>query len=71
VQVFDDRLPPVGLALQVIVPVGVVGVPLDVSLTVAVQVVSALSPTGLGEHTTLTLVARRVTLSAMVPELAR
>jgi hypothetical protein len=63
VQVVADNVPAVGLP-QLTVPVGVVGVPADVSNTVAVQVVVALTGTGLGVQLILSNVERVLTLSA-------
>jgi len=53
--------------VQVTEPVGVLAVPRSLSLTVAVQVVLSATPTGLGVHATVVVVARVVTVS--VPEL--
>jgi hypothetical protein len=71
VQVVADRVPPVGVALQVTAPLGVVGVPRSVSLTVAVQVAEVPMRSGSGEQATLTALVRRLTLRPRVPELGR
>ena len=62
-----EKAPPVLLVLHATVPTGVVALPGLVSLTVAVQVVGVLMPTGLGVQLTVVLVARRVTVSVAVP----
>jgi hypothetical protein len=53
---------PVELVVKLTVPVGVVGDE-DVSVTVAVQVVATLIPTGLGLHETAVVVVRWLTVS--------
>jgi hypothetical protein len=48
------------------VPVGVLVVPSDVSVTVAVQLLGWLTPVGFGEQLTAVLVVRRAGLNAAV-----
>ena len=57
---------PVPLVLQVTVPVGVIGVPADVSLTITVHVVVFFGCTVLGEQLTLVEVSRFVTIMLVV-----
>ena len=61
---------PVPLLVKATVPVGALWVPVAVSVTVAVQLVGALTGTELGEQLTLVEVDLVVTVSAKVPELA-
>ena len=61
------KLPLLGLTDQVIVPPGVLLVPLSVSLTVAVQVVPVLASTGFGVHETEVLVVRVLTVTVVLP----
>ena len=61
---------PVPLLVNATVPVGALVVPPEVSVTVAVQVVGALTTTEDGEQLTPVEVERVVTVSANVPELA-
>jgi len=70
VQLFDGLNVPVLLVVHVTVPVGVSGVPGDVSVTVAWQVVETPGWTKLGEQLTLVEVVRFVTIRGKVPELA-
>lgn len=56
-----------GVAANVTVPVGVVGVPASVSVTVAVQKVVPLTPMGSGEQLTDVLVERLLTVSELEP----
>jgi hypothetical protein len=56
-------------ALNSTVPVGVTGVPPLVSVTVALQVVGALTASGFGVHTTLVALARAETVSESTVEL--
>jgi hypothetical protein len=51
-------LPPPPLLVQVTVPLGVLALPADVSVTVAVHVVGWFSPVGLGKQVTVVPVAR-------------
>ena len=51
------------------VPVGLMNVPGELSVTVAVQLVPWLIATVLGEHATVNVTFRLVTLSDAVPEL--
>ncbi len=60
---------PEPLLLKVTVPVGVVAVPLEVSVTVAVQVVGAFTTTGLVEQLTVIEVVRLFTVRLKLPEL--
>lgn len=69
VQLFDGLNVPVALVVQVTVPVGVINVPGDVSVTVAWQVVETPGCTKLGEQVTLVDVVRLVTVKSNVPEL--
>ena len=62
---------PVPLLAKLTVPVGALVVPADVSVTVAVQVVGALTGTEEGEQLTPVVVVRVVTVSEAVPELPR
>ena len=59
---------PAPLLLKLTVPVGVLGVPLSVSVTVAVQVVG-WPTTDAGVQPTLVLVERLLTVTVVVPEL--
>ncbi len=61
--------PPEALLLKVTVPVGVIFVPVDVSVTVAVQVVGAFTAIGFGAQVTLVLVERLFTVRLRLPEL--
>ena len=61
---------PVPLLVKLTVPVGALVVPPDVSVTVAVHVVAALTGTEEGEQLTPVVVVRVVTVSEAVPELA-
>ena len=54
---------PLPVDVQLIDPVGVVGVPPEASVTVAVHVVAPDTPIGLGAHTTVVVVVRCVTVS--------
>jgi hypothetical protein len=67
VQVLLLKLPLLELTDQVIVPPGVLLVPLSVSLTVAVQVVPALASTGFGVQETDVLVVRVLTVTLVLP----
>jgi len=58
---------PAPLLLKLTVPVGVLGVP--VSVTVAVQVVGWPTTTDAGVQPTLVLVERLLTVTVVVPEL--
>jgi len=69
VQLFDGLNVPVPLVVHVTVPVGVSGVPGDVSVTVAWQVVETPGWTKLGEQVTLVEVVRFVTPRLNLPEL--
>ena len=79
VQVAVDPLPemmqlvglkvPVPLLLQLTNPVGVIGVPGDVSVTLAWHVVECLGRRALGEQLTLVDEARFVTCRLVEPEL--
>jgi len=60
---------PVPLLVNPTVPVGAVALPPETSVTVAVQVVVALTGIGDGVQFTVVDVARFVTVSAKVPEL--
>jgi hypothetical protein len=60
---------PAPLLLKLTVPVGVLGVPVSVSLTVAVQVVDCPMTTDAGLQLTLVLVERLLTVTRLVPEL--
>src|SRR2546425_1075271 len=60
---------PAPLLLKLTVPVGVLGVPVSVSLTVAVQVVDCPTTTDAGLQLTLVLVERLLTVTMLVPEL--
>jgi hypothetical protein len=60
---------PVPLVLQVTDPVGVIGVPGDVSVTLAWHVVECLGRTALGEQVTLIDEERLVTCRLVEPEL--
>jgi len=55
--------------VKVIVPVGVIGVPVEVSVTVAVHTVANPTTTVEGVHETLVVVVRKVTVTDVVPEL--
>jgi len=55
--------------VNVTVPVGVILVPVEVSVTVALQLVELPSLTGLVVHVTVMLVLRLVAVTAAVPEL--
>lgn len=55
------------LLVKVTVPVGVIGVPGDVSVTVTVQVVAWLIATVVGEHETEVVVTRLVTVTVVLP----
>ena len=68
-QLFDGLNVPVPLVVHVTVPVGVSGVPGDVSVTVAWQVVETPGWTKLGEQVTLVEVVRFVTPRLNLPEL--
>lgn len=61
---------PVALLVKLTVLVGVIAVPGDVSVTVAVQVVAWLTTTGLGVQLMLVAVERLLTVRLKVPELA-
>jgi len=61
--VFELNEPVTPTWLKVTVPVGVVTVPGDVSVTVAVHVVGAPIATLEGEHETAVLVERRLTVT--------
>ena len=61
---------PVPLLVKLTVPVGALAVPAEVSVTVAVHVVAALTGTVDGEQLTAVVVVRVVTVSDAVPELA-
>ena len=52
-----------------IVPVGVIVVPVEVSVTVAVHTVANPTTTVEGVHETLVVVVRKVTVTDVVPEL--
>lgn len=65
-QLVGETLPP--LAVKLTVPVGVVGVPADVSVTVAVHVLVPLTAIGLAQLT-LVDVARLLTVIEPLPEL--
>jgi hypothetical protein len=69
VQLFEGLKVPAPLLLQVTVPVGVINMPGDVSVTVAWQVVETPGCTKLGEQVTLVEVVRLVTVKLNVPEL--
>ena len=69
VQLFDGLNVPVPLVVHVTVPVGVRGVPGEVSVTVAWQVVDTPGWTKLGEQLTLVEVVRFVTPRLNLPEL--
>jgi len=60
---------PAPLLLKLTVPVGVLGVPVSVSLTVAVQVVDCPTTTDAGLQLTLVPVERLLTVTVVVPEL--
>ena len=60
---------PARLLVKPTVPVGVMAVPGEVSVTVAVQVAAWPTITGLGVQLTPVVVARRPTLRLKVPEL--
>ena len=61
---------PVPLVVKLTEPVGVLGAPELVSVTVAVQVVPRLTWSGLGLQLTLVLLERCWTVRLAVPELA-
>ncbi len=69
VQVAELKVPE-ALLLKVIVPVGVMVAPLEVSVTVAVQVLGALTTSG-EEQLTLVVVERLLTVKLILPELVR
>ena len=69
VQLFDGLNVPVALVVHVTVPVGVSGVPGEVSVTVAWQVVETPGWTKLGEQLTVVEVVRFVTPRLNLPEL--
>lgn len=58
---------PVPLLVKVTLPVGVLVVPGDESVTVAVHVVATLTATEAGVHETLVVVVRLVTVMFAVP----
>lgn len=60
---------PVPLVVRATVPVGVIAVPSDVSVTVIVQVVGLFSTTDVGVHDMLVVVVRRVDVTVVLPEL--
>jgi hypothetical protein len=62
---------PLALLLHTTVPVGVLGVPASVSVTVAVQVDGAPTVAGLGEQATPTPTERVVAVSVPEPVLLR
>ena len=62
---------PLPLLVKLTVPVGVLGVPEFVSVTVAVQVVPRFTWSGLGLQLTLVAEERWVTISEVPPELMR
>ena len=62
-------MPPVALVDQVIVPDGVLFVPAELSVTVAVQaVVWGVAPTGFGKQLTVVVVVRLFTMNVRVTE---
>jgi hypothetical protein len=61
---------PVPLLVNETVPVGALVVPPEVSVTVAVHVVGALTGTEAGVQLTAVVVLRLVTVKAVLPELA-
>lgn len=60
---------PVLVLAKLTIPVGVMAVPVEVSVIVAVQVVGALTTTELGLQTTAVVVLRFPTVRLKVPEL--
>ena len=62
---------PVPLLVKPTVPVGALVVPVEVSVTVAVQVVAWFTTTAEGAQLTAVVVVRVVTVTAAVPELPR
>ena len=60
---------PAPLLARVAVPPGVMSVPGEVSLTVTVHVVGEFTVTGEGAHTTVVVVVRTVTVTAVLAEL--
>jgi hypothetical protein len=60
---------PAPLLLKLTLPVGVLLVPVAVSLTVAVQLVEAATGTVAGVQLTLVLVERALTVTVVEPEL--
>lgn len=60
---------PVPLLVNATVPVGVIAVPPDASVTVTEQVVAVLIATEEGVHETVVLVDRGVTVTVVVPVL--
>ncbi len=70
VQVVELKVPE-ALLLNVTVPVGVIFVPAEVSVTVTVQVVAAFTGSVAGEQVTLVEVERLMTARLKVPELVR
>lgn len=71
VQLAELKVPAAPALVKATVPVGVMAVPGEVSVTVAVHVVGWLIATVEGEHTTVVEVVRSVTVIVVVPELAR
>lgn len=59
---------PEPLELKLTVPPGIIAVPGDVSVTVAVHVVGPFNMSGLGAQLTLVEVVRCVTVKAKLPE---
>ena len=60
---------PPPLVLKLAAPLGVIGVPGELSVTVALHVVGPFSMSGLGVQLTLVEVERLLTVSAKLPEL--
>ncbi len=60
---------PVLVLAKLTVPEGVIAVPVEVSVTVAVQVVGVLTTTELELHTTAVVVLRLPTVRLKAPEL--
>ena len=65
------NVPVTPLTLSDTDPVGVLTVPVAVSVTVAVQLVAWLTKTGDGVHATVVVVGRLLTVTLALPVLAR